>query len=186
MLSFIRNHWGKCIFALSSFIWAACTDDAQPMNSGAQPPSESSSSTGDCLECTYGISVTDPVSSSSIESSSSVESSSSAIPMSIPAYGIPPVDCYTAQVQSTTGSSYDIFECDNGRRFLKDYQVYSESLKEKLPDDILWSAPDKFSGEGRNCNFDGPSLCVDKMDAEGHMYGGCMPTIECPYKEDKQ
>lgn len=174
MISFVRKHWGKFAFSLASFFWAGCTSDAQPLYGVAQPTSESSSSMDDCLECTYGISVTYPLSSSSTaESSSSAESSGA-------------INCYTTSVKSTTGSSYDIFECDNGRRFLKDYQVYSESLKEKLPADVLWSKPNKAKGEGTNCNFDGPSLCVDKMDAEGHMYGGCMPTIECPYKEDKQ
>lgn len=179
MISFVRKHWGKFAFSLASFFWAGCTSDAQPLYGITQPTSESSSSMGDCLECTYGISVTYPISSSSEESSSSVTSSSSNAT-------VEPINCYRTSVQSTTGSSYDIFECDNGRRFLKDYQVYSESLKEKLPADILWSTPERGSREGQNCNFDGPSLCVDKMDAEGHMYGGCMPTIECPNKEDKQ
>ena len=178
MISIIRKHWGKVVFAAASFFWSACSDDAQPMNGN---PVEYTSSS---MEDSSSSSVDQT--SSSIESSSSAKSSSSNIPMSVPAYGVPPVDCYTTQVQSTTGSSYDIFECDNGRRFLKNYQIYSESLKEELPADILWSAPERGSREGRNCNFDGPSLCVDKMDAEGNMYGGCMPTIECPNKEDKQ
>ena len=172
MLSLIRNHWGKFAFAIASFFWTACTDDTQPMYGAVQPPSESSSSMDDCLECTYGISVAYPLSSSSTtESSSSAESSGA-------------INCYTTSVKSTTGSSYDIFECDNGKRYLKDYQVYGEGLQENLPADVLWSKPDKSKGEGVNCDFNGPHLCVDKMDAEGHMYGGCMPTIECPYKKE--
>ena len=180
MLSLIRNHWGKFAFAVTSFFWTACTDDTQPMYGAVQPPSESSSSMDDCLECTYGISVAYPLSSSS-----TAESSSSDIPMSQPLYGVPvAINCYTTSVKSTTGSSYDIFECTNGKRYLKDYPVYSEHLKESLPNDILWNTPNKDIGEGANCNFDGPHLCVDKMDDEGHMYGGCMPTIECPDKKE--
>jgi len=164
MNSFIKNHWGKLVFAVASFFWTACSDDAQPMNGAVQPPSESSSSMeGDCLECEYG----GPIKYSS-SSSATAEL----------------VNCYTTSVKSTTGSSYDIFECDNGKRYLKDYIVYSESLRENLPNDILWKKPNKENGEGVNCDFNGPSLCVDKMDAEGNMYGGCFPTVECPYKSE--
>ena len=186
MLSLLRNHWGKCVFALSSFIWAACTDNAQPMNSGAQPPSESSSSMDDCLECTYGISVSYPVSIISEESSSSVPSSSSIniINSSSSDEDSTSINCYTTSVKDTAGSSYDIFECDNGNRYLKDFRKYWESLKESLPSDIIWSEPNQSKGEGKNCNFNGVPLCVDKIDSQGHVYGGCAPTIECPYKPD--
>ena len=185
MLSLIKNHWGKCVFALSSFFWAACTDDAQPMNSGAQPPSESSSSMDDCLECTYGISVSYPVSIISEESSSSVPSSSSSstINSSNSDESSTFINCYTTSVKSTTGSSYDIFECDNGKRYLKDYRKYSDELRSILPNDILWSEP-REGTEGQNCNFNGPPLCVDKVDSQGHRVGGCRRTIECPYKSE--
>ena len=186
MLSLIKNHWGKCVFALSSFIWAACTDNAQPMNSGAQLPSEISSSMDDCLECTYGISVSYPVSIISEESSSSVPSSSSSsiINSSNSDESSTSINCYTTSVKSTTGSSYDIFECDNGKRYLKDYRKYSDDLRKSLPNDIWWSEPSQSKGEGVNCDFNGPHLCVDKVDSQGHRVGGCEPTIECPYKPD--
>ncbi len=171
MISFIRKHWGNLAFALASFLWAGCTDDAQPMYGVVQAPNESSSSSVE--------------SSSSVASSSSVTSSSSeGIPrMSATEYGIMPVDCYTTSVKDSKGTSYDIFECDNGRRFLKNYRVYSDNVKEKLPNDILWSEP--YQGvEGKNCNFNGTPLCVDKVDKQGRRSGGCRPTIECPYKSE--
>ena len=173
MLSMIRKHWGKFALALTSFFWTACGSNSDSGNNG------------ECPVCEYGVLV-DYSSSSAELSSSSVESSSSDIPMSQPLYGVPvATDCYTTTVKSTTGSSYNIFECDNGNRYLKDYFAYSEHLKESLPEDILWNSPNRDNGEGVNCNFNGPHLCVDKMDDEGNMYGGCVPTIECPYKEEK-
>ena len=180
MISFIRKHWGNLAFALASFFWTGCTDDAQPVYGVVQVPNESSSSmSGDCPECEYGVPSVH--SSSSVESSSSVVSSSSeGIPrMSATEYGIMPINCYTTSVKA--GSSYTIFECDNGKRYLKDYRKYSDELRSILPNDILWSEP-REGTEGQNCNFNGPPLCVDKVDSQGRRVGGCRRTIECPSK----
>lgn len=184
MLSLIKNHWGKCVFALSSFFWAGC-------NNGSATITDNDGS--ECLECTYGISVSYPISSSSEKSSSSVPSSSlfvfsssSIINSSSSDEDSTSINCYTTSVKDTAGSSYDIFECDNGKRYLKDYQVYSETLRNRLSKDIIWSEPNQSKGEGKNCNFNGVPLCVDKWTSDGKILpgSGCAPTVECPYKPD--
>ena len=85
MFSFIRKHWGHLTFALASFFWAGCTDNAQPVYGVIQVPNESSSSVNDCPECEYGV--------PSLSSSSSEDFSSSSIPyMPVAEYGVWPDD----------------------------------------------------------------------------------------------
>ena len=186
MISSIRKHWGKLAFSLASFFWAGCTSEAQPLygvsieDSSSSTAQTSSSMNGDCPECTYGVAVE--------YSSSSAESSSSAIPMSsIPAYGVPSIDCYTTSVKGSDNRSYDIFECDNGNRYLKDYRVYADNVQELLPSDIIWSKPNRSRGEGQNCNFNAAPLCVDKWTPEGGILpgSGCEPSVQCPYKKQE-
>ncbi|SHK63570.1 hypothetical protein [Fibrobacter sp. UWB12] len=180
MISFIRKQWGNFAFSLASFFWAGCGNGEI--------------STADDIDCNVDLYAEDdtkcptPDIKKYIEtSSSSVESSSSSIPrMSAPAYGIDPVNCYTTSIKNSEGSSYQIFECDNGYRYLKDFRAYPEELKSTLPEDILWRKP--YQGtEGKNCNFNGVPLCVDKWDTNQNVLSdsGCEPTIECPDKPEE-
>ncbi|MBR2899804.1 MAG: hypothetical protein IKC23_09340 [Fibrobacter sp.] len=176
------KYWKVFLLALTSFFWAGC-DVSSSETECLYPPSEYQSSNSDKVESSTTIG-DDEIScgsnkavSSETASNNSVESSSSS------SNGRAPVNCYTTSVKDTAGSSYSIFECDNGKKYLKDFVVYSEGLKDRLPKDILWSEP-REGIEGDNCNFNAAPLCVDKIDSQGRQYGGCHPTIDCPYKPD--
>lgn len=156
------RHWKMFLLVLSSSFWAGCDVSSSEAESH-YPPSESQSSTSDIVESSATIS-DDGISGSSSESRVAV-------------------NCYTTSIKDTAGSSYSIFECDNGTKYLKDFVKYSESLKDRLPKDILWSKP-REGIEGDNCDFNAAPLCVDKIDSQGRQYGGCLPTIDCPYRPD--
>ena len=159
------KYWKVFLLALTSFFWAGCDDSTVEPECLYGIPPEYQSSNSDKVESSATIS----------DNGDTDESSSSS------SDGKAPVNCYTTSVKDTAGSSYSIFECDNGKKYLKDFVVYSESLKDRLPKDILWSEP-REGIEGDNCNFNAAPLCVDKIDSQGRQYGGCHPTIDCPHK----
>jgi hypothetical protein len=170
------KYWKVFLLALASFFWVGCDDSSSEAECLYGPPPEYQSSNSDKVESSATVG-DDEISSGSNEtvSSNSVE------PFSTSSNGRAPVNCYTTSVKDTAGSSYSIFECDNGKKYLKDFVVYSEGLKDRLPKDILWSEP-REGIEGDNCNFNAAPLCVDKIDSQGRQYGGCHPTIDCPHK----
>lgn len=190
------KHAKKLFFALATFFWAGCSDD-----NSASVDVLYGCPDGVCGDPTPLSSNSDTFSNIDTESSNLVEPNSSSSlddnipPMSAACYGVVPVDtvdtttavtpiqCFTTSIKDASGSSHAIFECENGNRYLKDFVIYSDGLREKLPKDIKWAKPDMLNGEGANC-VPGPALCVDKVDANGNIYGGCAPTIECPYKEN--
>ncbi len=129
----------------------------------------------------YGIQPTYNNSSSSVESSSSSIDDEGIPSMSGTVYG-PSIPCYSTTEQNDAGKSFDIIECQNGEKFLKNSVIYGESIKEELPEGVSTDVPQRTPFLATNCSE--TSICVDGVDAEGNPTGGCFPTLECPPKDE--
>lgn len=188
MNQFFRKHWKHLFFTLATFFWVGCGDDSSsqvvlygcPDDICKEDPETSSS--GDLP----ASSSEEPGSSSSVDISSSAESSSSvesstSIDDFAAVYG-PPIPCYSTTIQNDAGKTFDIFECQNGGKYLKDADIYGKNVKDELPEDVQTEVPAKSPFFANNCEE--VSLCVDGVDAEGTPTGGCHPTLECPPKEE--
>ena len=169
----IRKHWKKILLSSAALFWASCGGDNESTipTGGNDDPKKVQPDNIDGLKIDTLYGVLPFYSSSSIINSSNSNKNSTSI------------NCYTTFVKGFDGRSYDIFECDNGKRYLKDYRIYKDGAKDNLPSDIIWSKP----YEGKNCNFNGVPLCVDKWTSDGKILpgSGCAPTVECPYKEQE-
>ena len=129
----------------------------------------------------YGIQPTYNNSSSSVESSSSSIDDEGIPSMSGTVYG-PSIPCYSTTEQNDAGKSFDIIECQNGEKFLKNSVIYGESIKEELPEGVSTDVPQRTPFLATN--YSETSICVDGVDAEGNPTGGCFPTLECPPKDE--
>lgn len=96
-------------------------------------------------------------------------------------------NCYNGTAKNSEGRSFEIFECDNGEKYLADPSYIIAGSEKDLPEGVI---PQVLSASATaNCST-GPSLCVDAYveDEQGNRkpVGGCFPTTVCPDKPEKE
>jgi len=96
-------------------------------------------------------------------------------------------NCYNGTAENSEGRSFEIFECDNGKKYLSDPSYTITGSRDDLPEGVI---PQVLSADATaNCST-GPSLCVDAyvVDELGNRrpVGGCFPTTVCPDKPEKE
>lgn len=96
-------------------------------------------------------------------------------------------NCYNGTAKNSEGRSFEIFECDNGKKYLADPSYIIAGGEKDLPESVI---PQVLSANATaNCST-GPSLCVDAYveDDQGNRrpVGGCFPTTVCPSKPEKE
>ena len=98
-----------------------------------------------------------------------------------------PVLCYNDTAKNEAGTSFDIIECDDGKKYLREPIVGVSESRLPLPEGIEETAPQPTSSYAANCTPS--SVCIDKvvLDEFGNPRneGGCVPTTECPSRPEQ-
>ncbi len=95
--------------------------------------------------------------------------------------------CYNDTAKNEAGTSFDIIECDDGKKYLREPIVGVSENRLPLPEGVGETAPQPTSSYAANCTPS--SVCIDKvvLDEFGNPRneGGCVPTTECPSKPEQ-
>ena len=90
--------------------------------------------------------------------------------------------CYNDTVKNAAGTSFDIIECDDGKKYLREPIVNVSESRLPLPEGVERTAPQPTASYAANCTPS--SVCIDNvvLDEFGNPRnnGGCVPTTECP------
>ena len=162
-----------CVATTVFSIFVGCEEGSGVSSSNGL--SEVSSSSADVINEAASSSSEDVVDYKMMSSSSVISSSDSE----------ELVYCYNSSIKNESGSVFEIIDCTDGSKYLRDpalYNQYPESQK-ILPDGVQINAPLPGSDKAANCQR-GPSVCYDIRVEEPypHTEGGCIETIECPQR----
>ena len=95
--------------------------------------------------------------------------------------------CYNDTAKNEAGTSFDIIECDDGKKYLREPIVGVSESRLPLPEGVESTAPQPTSSYAANCTPS--SVCIDKvvLDEFGNPRneGGCVPTTECPSRPEQ-
>lgn len=90
--------------------------------------------------------------------------------------------CYNDTAKNAAGTSFDIIECDDGKKYLREPIVNVSESRLPLPEGVERTAPQPTASYAANCTPS--SVCIDNvvLDEFGNPRnnGGCVPTTECP------
>ena len=106
----------------------------------------------------------------------------------VASYGCFPTQCYNTTATNDLGEVFDIIECEDGYKYLRQSGIYYEhpELQEKLPEGVEAITPPAGSCGASNCTNKGPDYCYkeSKKTLEGttQEYEVCVPSIDCPEK----
>ena len=95
--------------------------------------------------------------------------------------------CYNDTAKNEEGTSFDIIECDDGKKYLREPIVNVSESRLPLPEGVERTAPQPTSSYAANCTPS--SVCIDNvvLDEFGNPRnnGGCVPTTECPSRPEQ-
>ena len=95
--------------------------------------------------------------------------------------------CYNDTAKNAAGTSFDIIECDDGKKYLREPIVGVSESRLPLPEGVESTAPQPTASYAANCTPS--SVCIDKvvLDEFGNPRnsGGCVPTTECPSRPEQ-
>jgi hypothetical protein len=95
--------------------------------------------------------------------------------------------CYNDTAKNAAGTSFDIIECDDGKKYLREPIVGVSESRLPLPEGVESTAPQPTESYAANCTPS--SVCIDKvvLDEFGNPRnsGGCVPTTECPSRPEQ-
>ena len=104
----------------------------------------------------------------------------------IASYGCFPTKCYNTTAVNDAGKVFDIIECENGEKYLRQpgHYAYQEELQKELPEGVYTYGHVGECG-ATNCKY-GPKTCVSGTATDylgnPYNYDSCDPIIECPEK----
>jgi hypothetical protein len=103
-------------------------------------------------------------------------------------YGCFSTICYNATATNDLGEVFDIIECNDGYKYLRQPGIYDEhpELQEKLPEGVEIQTPPAGSCGAQNCTYKDPEYCYKEsyttLEGTVKEYDYCVPTINCPEK----
>lgn len=103
-------------------------------------------------------------------------------------YGCFSTICHNATATNDWGEVFDIIECEDGYKYLRQPGFYYEhpELQDNLPKGVEASTPPAGSCGATNCTNKGPDYCIKEsyttLEGTVREYDYCVPTIDCPEK----
>ena len=105
-------------------------------------------------------------------------------------YGCLPTVCYNSTATNDSGKVFDIIECEDGYKYLREpgHYMFQTELQKELPEGVDPYRPSTGSCYATNCK-NGSKICVKGSFTEKGIakdYKHCDSRIECPEKPEEQ